>query len=531
MTARESELSRRDLLRYVAQGAALLGAGGLVPACSSGAAKTTVEPATTTGTPLPRPGGTLRAGLSGGGGRDTLDPHNWLNLVDAARVYSLFNPLVDFDLDAHPVKCLAEELTPSKNATKWTIRLLADIEFHNGKTLSADDVLFTFQRIVNPKEPALGATSLKALDVANAKKLDGLTIEIPCFTPFSTLKDILCSYHFFVVPVGFDLRKPVGTGPFRFKSFTAGRQSTFVKNENYWESGLPYIDRLVIWDFPGEVSQVNALGSGTLDVIDRISTYSIAAVRSGGNDVVVTNGGGYTPFTMRVDRPPFDDIRVRQAFRLICDRQEMLDTVFSGNGRIGNDVFGLRDVMYDSALPQRVQDIGQAKSLLAKAGHSGLTVTLATSAIGPGTMLAAQVLKQQATEAGVTVEVVEVPSSELLGRDHLSRTFSQDHWMYYPYFSNVLQATLAHAPFNECHTNNTGYARLYDQAMATVNEAKREAIAHEMQQMEYSGAASGYIIPFFNPVIDAYASRVNGVVSSKTGLSLGAYGFKNMWLS
>jgi len=62
-------------------------------------------------------------------------------------------------------------------------------------------------------------------------------------------------------------------------------------------------------------------------------------------------GGGYTPFTMRVDQPPFDDVRVRQAFRLICDRQYMLDTVFSGNGRIGNDVFGLRDIMYDSALP------------------------------------------------------------------------------------------------------------------------------------------------------------------------------------
>jgi peptide/nickel transport system substrate-binding protein len=531
MTEREFELSRRDLLRYAAQGAALLGTGGLLAACSSStSATTTTTPATTT-TPLPQPGGTLRAGLSGGSGRDTLDPHTWVNLVDGARVYSLFNPLVDFDLDAHPVLSLAEELTASSDAMRWTIRVKPDIEFHNGKTLSADDVLYSFRRIVNRKSPALGAVLLKALDIANAKKIDKLTVQIPCLTPFSPLKDILASYHFFVVPVAFDLKHPVGTGPFKFKSFTAGRQSTFVKNENYWEAGLPYIDKLVISDFRDEVSQVNALGSGTLDVIDLLSSYSIAAVRSGGNNVIITWGGGYTPFTMRVDQPPFDDVRVRQAFRLICDRQDMLDTVFSGNGKIGNDVFGLRDVVYDSALPQRVQDIEQAKSLLTKAGHSNLTVTLVTSPIGSGTVQTAQIMKQQAAEAGVTVNLKEVTSSQFFGPSYLNWTFAQDRWKYYPYFSNVAQATLARAPFNECHTDNAAYTSLYKQALATLDGHKRADIAHEMQQLEYSGAASGYIIPYFSPVIDGYASRVNGVVSSKTGLPLGAYGFKNMWLS
>ncbi len=530
MTEREAELSRRDLLRHAAQGAVLLGTGGLLGACSS----STKDPSATTttrATPLPTPGGTLRAGLSGGSRTDTLDPHNWVNLVDAARVYSLFNPLVDFDLDAHPTKSLAEELIAGRDAMHWTIRVKPGIEFHNGKTLSADDVLYSFRRIVDPKSPALGARSLKALDIANAKKVDNLTVAIPCLTPFSVLKDVLASYYFFVVPVGFNLKHPIGTGPFKFQSFTAGRQSTFVKNKNYWETGLPYIDELVISDFPGEVSQVNALGSGSVDVIDLISFYSTRAVYSGGNKVIITNGGGYTPFTMRVDQPPFDDIRVRQAFRLICDRQYMLDTVFSGNGRIGNDVFGLRDVVYDSALPQRVQDIEQAQSLLAKAGHSNLTITLVTSPVGPGAAQIAQLLKQQAAQAGVTVNLRYVPTAEFFGPKYLSWTFAQDYWKYYPYFSNVLQATLARAPFNECHTDNAAYTSLYRQAMATLGGRKRADIAHEMQQMEYSGAASGYIIPYFTPVIDAYASRVNGVVSSKTGLPLGAYGFKYMWLS
>ena len=355
MTERDFELSRRDLLRYAAQGAALLGTGGLLGACSSSG--TSINSTTTSTTPRLTLGGTLQAGLSGGSSSDTLDPHNWVNLVDGARVYSLFNPLVDFDLEAHPVLSLADEMTPSSDAMRWTIRVKPDIEFHNSKTLGADDVLYTFQRIVDPRAPALGATSLKALDVANAKKIDKRTIQIPCLTPFSPLKDILASYDFFVVPVGFDVKNPIGTGPFEYESFTAGQQSTFVKNRNYWESGLPYIDTLVINDLPDEISQVNGLGSGTLDVIDFLSADSIGPVRAGGGSVIITRGGAYTPFTMRVDQAPFNDVRVRQAFRLMCDRQEMLDTVFSGNGKIGNDVFGPWDVAYDDALTQRVQDI------------------------------------------------------------------------------------------------------------------------------------------------------------------------------
>ena len=207
MTKSEFELSRRDLLRYVAKGAARIGTGALLAACSSSTASPTTT-TTSTLTPTPTPGGTLRAGLSGGSGSDTLDPHNWVNLVDGARVYSLFNPLVDFDLDAHPVMSLAEELTASQDAMRWTIRVKPDIEFHNGKTLSADDVLYSFQRIVNPKSPALGARSLKALDIANAKKIDKLTIADP--VPHAVLRSegVLASYYFFVVPVGFDLNAP-----------------------------------------------------------------------------------------------------------------------------------------------------------------------------------------------------------------------------------------------------------------------------------------------------------------------------------
>ncbi len=105
----------------------------------------------------------------------------------------------------------------------------------------------------------------------------------------------------------------------------------------------------------------------------------------------------------------------------------------------------------------------------------------------------------------MTVKLRQVTRSEFFGPNYLSWTFAQDHWKYYPYFSNVLQSTLPRSPLNECHTNNAAYASLYAKAVATLDGHRRSEIAHEMQQMEYSGAASGYIIPYFSPDIDAYA--------------------------
>jgi peptide/nickel transport system substrate-binding protein len=287
----------------------------------------------------------------------------------------------------------------------------------------------------------------------------------------------------------------------------------------------------VITDFADETSQLNALQGGSVDVIDLLSFTSIAPLQSSGAQVVIGEGGGYTPFTMRVDQAPLKDIRVRQALRLICDRKQLLETIFGGHGTIGNDVFGIRDKLYNHDLPQRDQDIDQAKSLLKQAGQENLTITLVTSAVGTGTVKAAQVFAQQAKSAGVNVKLNQVTTSQFFGSDYLSWTFAQDYWNYYPYFSNVLQATLKGAPFNECHVDNPQYETLYKQAVATLDSSKQTELAHEMQKMEYEGSASGYIIPYFPAVIDGYAKNVQGATSSKTGLPLGGFNLKKLWMS
>jgi peptide/nickel transport system substrate-binding protein len=521
-------IGRRDFLRYSGMGAAVLGGAAALAGCGSSA-----TPSSTSSAPAsagkPKMGGTLHAGLTGGTGSDTLDAHQGVNNVDFARIISLYDPLIAFDLNAQNQLQLAESITPNSDATVWTVRLHPGVTFHNGKPLTAEDVIYTFTRIITNNYPA--ASSLASIDYKNLKALDSLTVQIPCRTPYATLPDAMAGYNYYmgIVPVGYDPKNPVGTGPFKYLSFTPGEQSTFLRNDHYWDtSGGPYVGTLVITDYPDETSQVNAFVSGQADVVNLLSATSIPQVQASGN-ILTADGGGMTPFTMRVDQPPFNDARVRQAFRLICDRPQMMELVFGGRGTLGNDIFSPFDPEFDHSIPQRAQDIAQAKSLLKAAGQEGLTTELVTADLAQGTIKVAEVFAQQAAAAGVTINLRQVTVTEFYGNNYLKWTFAQDYWYYSKYLPQVAQATLPVSPFNETHWDDPAYNKLYSQAIATVDPAARTAIAHEMQQIDHS--IGGYIIPYFPPTIDGYAKTVHGVAPTRDGLSLGSYNFKAMWLT
>jgi signal transduction histidine kinase len=287
-------------------------------------------------------------------------------------------------------------------------------------------VIYTFQQILNPKTPGSAAAGLASVDAKGMTKLDAYTARIPCNTPFATLAEALAIPGYSdIIPVGYDLTAPAGTGPFKVKSFSPGTQSTFVRYDGYWQSGLPYLDEVVITDYSDQTSQVNALLAGQVDVVNLLSADVISEVQGEGKNILLSDGGGWNPFTMRVDTGTFSDVRVRQAMRLVVDRQQMLDLVFGGFGTLGNDLFGIWAPEYDHSLPQRHQDIDQAKSLLKAAGAEDLHVTLVTSDIAQGTVLAAQVFAQQASQAGVTVNVSDVTVDEFYGTNYLKWQFAR----------------------------------------------------------------------------------------------------------
>jgi peptide/nickel transport system substrate-binding protein len=514
--------SRRDMLRASAVlGGVALGAGGVLASCVADDEPRVVADAALRPR---RRGGVLRIGLTGGSKTDTVDPHHHVTYTDQARLSNLYEPLFGRDAAYNIEPVLAESMEVSERGKVWTLRLRAGVEFHNGKPLDADDVIFTLKRI--RQTAGTGAPSMSVVDFDGLRRIDARTVRIPLSQPYAQFQDDLAQYYMAIVPVGFDLAKPVGTGPFRYGTFEPGKSSSFPRFERYWRSGEPYTDELVILDFADDEARVQALINGQVEAIDNLPQTQIATVKAAGASVLISETGAWTPFTMRVDVPPFNDVRVRQAFRLIVDRDQMVSQALNGQGRVGNDLYALYDDSYAKELPQRKQDLAQARSLLRQAGHADLQVELVTSrGIGAGAVEAAQLFATQAKGAGADVRVRIVDSSVFYGKDYLSWAFAQDFWFTRNYLPQVTQGSSPNAPFNECHWNDPAFNSLISQARAELDKTKRTQLVKEAQRIEYE--RGGYIVWAFENQVDAHASTVTGFVPDRN-LPLSSFQFRTI---
>jgi peptide/nickel transport system substrate-binding protein len=526
------DMTRREALRKAIAGGAVLSASGLLAACggsSSGGGGGSTGSATAPAPQKLRTGGVLRIGATGGGAKDTIDAHNPTTDPDIMRQWNLYESLAVRTPDFSKLEMLlAESIEPvGTKPNAWTVRLKQGIEFHNGKTVGADDVIFSLKRITDPKDPKVGNSSISYIDRDNLKKLDERTIRIPLKLTNAAFPDDLGQYFNAIVPTDYDPQKPVGTGPFKFQSFSPGQRSVFVKNPNYWEKGKPYADQLIIIDFPDDTARTNALLGGQVEAINNLPAAQVRSIQGNpGLKVLNSPTGAWQPFTMRIDAAPFDDVKVRQAFRLMVDRKQMVEQVLSGFGNVANDLYARYDPMYASDLPQRNQDLEQAKALLKQAGKANLTVELVTAPVFQGIVEAAQVFAEQAKGAGVTVKVRRVDSGTFYGDNYLKWPFAQDFWASRVYLAQVAQGDLPNSPFNETHWGKGKFEDLIAQARGTVDDAKRKEILHQAQQMQYE--QGGYIIPYFSNIIDAYSSKVSGFVPAKSGFPFGNYWLKNV---
>jgi peptide/nickel transport system substrate-binding protein len=529
-------LTRRQVLRGALAGGAALGAGGLLAACAG------VQPGTgaikgspPTGGAKLRHGGSMSVGATGGGSTDTLDAHVPVSDPDIMRNWNLYESLSVRSPDFKSIDYLvAESIEPEHpgDASSWIVTLRQGVEFHNGKTVAPEDVIFSLRRILDPKDPKTGASSIGFIDAKNLKQIGPRQVRIPLKSPNASFVDAIGQYFNAILPVGYDPKKPVGTGAFMYESFTPGQQSVFKRFPNYWQHPKPYVDSLTIIDFTDDTARVNALLGGQVEAIDNLPTAQIGEVMGyGGYKVLISQTGSWQPFTMRVDKAPFTDARVRQAMRLLVDRPQMVLQVLSGQGRIANDMYSPLDPAYNHALPQRHQDLEQAKSLLKAAGQEGLSIQLTTSPVFEGVVQAAEVFAQQALGAGVKVKLNQVNTSIFYGPNYLSWVFAQDFWATREYLPQVAQGSVPSAPFNECHwppKNAQGerFTKLINEATATLDTQRRTELLHEAEQIEYE--IGGYIIPYFSNLIDAYTGKMGGFVEAPSGFPLGNYWFKNV---
>jgi len=462
----------------------------------------------------PVDGGTLRVAAPGSA-KDKIDPNiNSGSVIDLLRTEQIYDNLTKYDSDSKLTYQLAESMESNAAGDVWTIHLRPGVTFHDGSTFGAEDVIATIKRVIAPDSAANGKSLLGFITADGLTQIDDLTVEVHLDQPYGPFPEIWTNKYLRIGSSDIDAGgAPNGTGPFVYEAFTPGTSSTFTKNADYW-GDKAHVDTLDILDFADNSAALNALKGGQVDITYSVPLTEAKAVDDlPGISILDSETGMYLPIVMRTDVAPYNDPRVREAFKLIVDRQEMVDVALNGYGAVANDYVGRYSSCGDPDLPQREQDIDKAKKLLAEAGQSNLQVEIAVTNGTAGMVEAAQVFAEQAKKAGVTVEVNNMDASVYLD-NYLNWPLTVDFYTD-TYLQLATRTLTPGASSNVTHWDNPEFLSLLNTAFETPDADARCAIENQMKAVEYND--SGNIVWGWANVVNAYADNVHGLTPDTTG--------------
>ncbi|MDH4104365.1 MAG: ABC transporter substrate-binding protein, partial [Thermoleophilia bacterium] len=490
-------LTRRQILeRGAVLGLTIGGAAGMAADLASAA--------------TPKRGGTLRVGLIGGSpNRDNLDPHlEGSSQLSQSYRQNVYSKLTDMAPNGSFVNQLAESFTANKDATVWQIKIKRGVDFHDGSELTVDDVIYTFQRILDTKNNLNAARgNIDMIDPAGMRKINKYTMTVRLTRPWSDFPTAVGQRYINIMKRGttgpYTVENANGTGPFKVTSWKAGESFSYVANRNYFENGKPYLNGIQVQAFPDPVARVNALIANQVDCICDVPAAQAAVIRQRGLNLIVNPGGNWTPIVMNTNAPPFTDVRVREAMKLVVDRKKAVAAALGGFGSVGNDLFGRHDPLYAKQIPQRPYDPEKARRLMQQAGALNTPITLRTSDANSDMVPLALVFEQGAKAAGMNINVVKDPADTFWSNTWGVAPFTFSSWGYRPFFPQWLQSFVS---FNAQETRwNDKYqkqaSRLVYKAAATADVKRQKALALQAQRLHWQ--YGGYVIPYFRQTLDA----------------------------
>jgi peptide/nickel transport system substrate-binding protein len=451
--------------------------------------------------------------------------------LNIGRRFCLYERLVTQKASGGVANQLAAELSPNKKADVWKIKLRDDVLWHDGTPLVADDIVYTLRYIITRKME--GASVLSGvLRPSGIRRLDRKTVQLTLEHPNAILPLTLSDRTLLIIKNGTtSFRHPIGTGPWKFVNWTKGQRSLFARNQHYRVHGGPYLSELEFITVVDPTARLNALASGQVDVIAELDPKQRSVAQANKSLRVLSHpSGSYVTQTMWVDTPPFDDKRVRQALRLLVNRQQMVSNALGGLGIVGNDLQNHGDAYPEyvtlKEIPQRPYDPEQAKSLLHAAGADNLKITLATGDAAIGMLESSTLLAQQAKAAGVTISLNVAPGDQYYNTLYGKQPFACSGWGTRFLDSYIAASLVPNCPFPETHWNRPDFTKLWLQARGTVDQSKAHDLWLHLQQMLWN--EGGDIIWGFNDYLDAYSAKVKGLQGS-VARNLGSYDFTNAY--
>jgi peptide/nickel transport system substrate-binding protein len=493
--------TRRDFMQWIAAAGGSAAFAGTVFAGASHALAQT-----------PKRGGKLVFGENVHGPDDTLDPILISSSTDNHRMRMFYSSLtrLSSNLTAQPE--IAEEFLPNADATEWTFKLRRGVEFHDGKTLTADDVIYSMNRHMGENSPSR-AKALVA-DVERWEKVDDYEVRAILKTPNSDLPIILGTFQFKIVQDGAtDFSKPVGSGPFRVVEFTPGVRARGAAFENYWGDG-PYLDEIENFAISDPVARVNAFLAGDVDAIQGLPPQAIDTVRgAAGKAVLETESGSYISVVARRDIGPGDNDDLVLALKHLMDRERLLRGTLRGTGTLGNDQpINKAYADHFDGLPQRMLDPEKAKFHFERSGIGSAQIPITVAEVAPGSVDQALFLQREAAAIGMNVAVQRVANDGYWSAVWLTAPICVASWVMRPTANIML--TLAYASdarWNDSAWRSEAFDDLLVKSRAATDAGLRRQMYADMQTMIHEQA--GTIIPVHRNFVDGVSDRIRGFTS------------------
>ncbi|MGL5819311.1 MAG: ABC transporter substrate-binding protein [Phycicoccus sp.] len=410
------------------------------------------------------------------------DPHGGLaNESDALRFALTYDVLTGAGAEGRTEPRLAQSWTPDETLTRWRFALRRDATFTDGRPVRAADVLYSLRRI--ERKAAENYGRLAMFDLAASRAVDDHTIDVVSRQPFADAPRALESITF-VVPEGADdFTDPVpGSGPFRPVGDDA--QTTVLERNEAWWGSAPPMRRIEVRAVADPQARAQAVLSGQADVAASVAPTA-ARQAEGRSDLALVRRPDVTmyPFVMRQDRKPFDDPRVREAIKLAADRGALVDAVFLGYGRVGDDVLAPGDPSAPTGLTPRDRDVAEARRLLAAAGHGdGLSLTLHTTTSYPGMDTAATLFARQLAEVGIAAKVQLSPPDTYFTTVWAKQDFYTGYFGGIPFFDVARVSLVSTSPTNETAWKKPGFDAALGAALAEPDEKARNAALGDLQR-------------------------------------------------
>lgn len=479
----------------------------------------------------PTRGGRLRAAMGHGSTSDSFDPALYSNFYMRAQTFARNNMLTEIAPDQTLRGELAERFEANATADVWRFKIREGVEFHNGKTLTPEDVVASidYHRVDGSKS----AVKSSAESIAEIS-IDGPWVVMTLHEPNADFAYLISDFHFSIFPSEngkIDFSEGVGTGGYVVESYEPGVRTEFKRFANYWKPDSAYFDEIELLTVADKTARITAIATGQVDIADRIDATTASRVESAsGVRLFRTSGPQHFSFAMNVTQDPFTDRNVRLALKYAVNREEMVEKILGGYGSVGNDhPIPSSSPYFNADLEQHSYDPDRARFHMKEAGLDSISTELhAADAAFTGAVDAATLYSESARAAGIDIKVAREPNDGYWKNIWRNKPWAASFWSGRPTADAMFSLSYASgAPWNETAWNNERFDKILIAARGELDEGKRREMYHEMQKLVHDDG--GAVIPMFADYIVGLRDTVATPEVTGNNLDLDGLRFLERW--